>query len=156
MNVKITNGKEDYKNRIINKLEAVQNDPKNFWKIAKQIYGNKTKNTIPTIIDGAQQHSTPGSKANTLAEYFASQSQRPILPDNYELPDIPELQEEDKLSNIEITEHEVLDVLKQLKLGKSTGPDGISNEILKMSARSITPSLTVHLTEYIMKAFFTR
>ena len=46
------------------------------------------------------------------------------------------------LNAIEVTEKDVLDVLKGLDMPKATGPDGISAKMLKKTAVSIMPSLT--------------
>ena len=40
------------------------------------------------------------------------------------------------------TENEVHDLIKLLDVNKSTGPDGISPNLLKEAGRSIIPSLT--------------
>jgi len=142
VNMKIVQGKETYKNRLIQQLETVQKDPKNFWKVAKRIYGNNTRNGVPTIVDINKQHSTPKDKANVLAEYFASLSQKPAVPDNYVLPDPPLIEDWDKMQNFMVTQEEVFTELRKLKVGKSVGPDGLSNELLKMAAGSLAPSLT--------------
>ena len=142
VNTKIVQGKEAYKNRLIQQLETVQNDPKNFWKVAKQIYASSTKNGVPTIVDRNKQYSTPKDKANILAEYFSSLSQKPTVPDNFVLPEPPPLEEGDKIQSFTVTEEDIFTELRKLKVGKSVGPDGLSNELLKMAARSLAPSLT--------------
>jgi len=138
-NRKIQQAKMSYKDNLIRRLEEHRNTPQRFWKIAKEMYGKKKKESIPTLIDGNKQYCTSEQKANLLAEYYASQSQEPELPPGHNLPHYADFQ---ILGNIEVTEAEVQNVLKKLKTDKAVGPDGVSNKLLKMTANSITPSLT--------------
>lgn len=64
-----------------------------------------------------------------LNEYFASQSN--LSEDNVHLPNLNIDDNLPTIQNIEITPEEVKDVLQSLQLGKSSGPDGINNRILK-------------------------
>ena len=47
-----------------------------------------------------------------------------------------------RLSTINITVNETLDILKSLDTSKASGPDGISSRMLKETAISIAPSFT--------------
>ena len=139
VNMKIREAKKSYKDNLIKRLEEQKNSPQRFWKIAKEIYGNKKKESIPTLIEDNKHCVTAEQKANLLAEYYASQSKEPNVPAGHMLPADPGLQ---LLGNIEITEEEVRNVLRKLKTDKAVGPDGISNKLLKMTVGSIVPSLT--------------
>jgi len=44
----------------------------------------KQETAYQTLIDGYRYHNTAEETANNFAEYFAAQSQKLILPDNYE------------------------------------------------------------------------
>lgn len=142
VNSKITEAKLQHKNKLVKKLETMRTSPKNFWNVAKQVYGSKVKNGIPTLIEEGHQHNTSEEKANILAKYFASQSQKPDLPENFSIPEISLNDEDTSLRHIVLTEVEVYNVLRNLKTGKAAGPDNLNNELLKLVARSITPSVT--------------
>ncbi len=135
VNSKIHRAKESHKLEIINKLEDLRTNPKKFWTIAKQVYGNKTRDSIPAIVDEGQQYCTSEQKANLLAKYFASQSQEPELIPGYSIPeeDGPKL-----LGELQISEDDVKDVIRKLQTNKAVGPDGISNRLLKMTCNSIS------------------
>ena len=47
-----------------------------------------------------------------------------------------------EFTHIEITDSEVTDILKILKINKATGPDGVSNRILKCTINTICVPLT--------------
>ena len=56
--------------------------------------------------------------------------------------------------NINISEEEVYAILRKLQTDKAAGPDGVSNKLLKITARSITPSLTMLFNKVITKCVF--
>ena len=121
VNCCISTAKEDHKKKLIARLEDPRTPPKQYWNIYKQIQGTKINSNIPTLINDNQQYTTATSKANLLAEYFASQSQEPQQPDLEVLHQLPESH---RLTNITVNEGEVLRVLQQLNINKAPGPDG--------------------------------
>ena len=78
-------------------------------------------------------------KANLLNSYFANQSR---IDDS--LSFIPYENQEivnNSLDSINDMPSDVLDVLKTLKLGKASGPDGINNRILIEADGQLAPHL---------------
>ena len=61
--------------------------------------------------------------------------------DNAELPNLSINDEAPVLVNISLHSHDVKDVLLSLKLGKSSGPDGINNRVLKELSSQISDPL---------------
>ena len=59
-----------------------------------------------------------------------------------------------RLSTINITVNETLDILKSLDTSKASGPDGISSRMLKETAISIAPSFTRLLQMSLSSATF--
>ena len=123
VNMKIERAKEEPKYKLVAKLENRQLSPRTFWSVAKEFYGNKTKNTIPTLVENGRHHSTAVQKVNLLTKYFASQSQKPILP-----PDYTELLLENVpgIDNINISEEEVYTILRKLQTDKAAGKEIIT------------------------------
>ena len=142
LSVKIAEAKIEHKNKLIRKLGDAQNSTNNFWTVVKQVYGSKTKCSIPTPIDGAQHYNTSDDKASIVVDHFEAQTQEPNLPPNHTEPAVHRHHTGSKLVNIVISEEEVRAELRKLKIGKTMGPDGVSNELLKMIAGSVAPSLT--------------
>ena len=106
--------------------------------------GNKSSETIPplTSIDEnnqSQMHYTDHEKVECLNSYFTSVSsittEPPLIPDLV-------LKTYSKLDSIVITEEKVIDILESLNTNKASGPDLISNKMLKNVARSIAKPLT--------------
>ena len=84
-------------------------------------------------------HVTDQEKVECLNEYFTS-----ISTISDEVPQIPNLipKTDARLEQIEISEQEVLDMLQTLNTHKASGPDGISNKMMKAVAQAIAKPLT--------------
>ena len=77
--------------------------------------------------------------AEELTSYFTSIST--IDDTNIELPPFRNRSDVD-FTNIQVTESEIIDILKILKLNKATGPDGISNRMLKSACNTVCVPLS--------------
>ena len=62
-----------YHEKIINRLNGPVT-PKDYWKIAKSLLGQKAKSGIPTLKDNGNLYVTSIEKAYLLNEFFADQS----------------------------------------------------------------------------------
>ena len=78
-------------------------------------------------------------KADELNTYFASIST--VDDTNIELPNFNTRSDID-FTNIQVRESEVINILKILKVNKATGPDGISNRMLKSTCNTVCAPLT--------------
>ena len=99
-----------------------------------------TSGTIPPLNKGNNSYACIISeKANVLNDYFSFVS---TIDDN-EVP-LPHFENRTQsiLSETNINNSEVIDILKTLKVNKATGPDGISHRLLKNTATTITVPLT--------------
>ena len=103
--------------------------------------GNKSSETIPphtSIDENNQSQMHDHEKVECLNSYFTSVSsittEPPLIPDLV-------LKTYSKLDSIAITEEEVIDILEFLNTNKASGPDLISNKMLKNVTRSIAKPL---------------
>lgn len=144
---KVNNMKKFAKENYINNIEDTVlnkdsgNSCKTFWQVMGRFMGKKgTSVIIPPLEKQDNTYAfTDEDKANELNDFFSSVST--INDTNIELPYF------DKRSRSEITafrinQSEVQDTLKILKINKATGPDGISNRMLKLTINTITVPLT--------------
>ena len=148
---KVNNLKKHAKETFYNNLELsllsnFSNNKKEFWKIVKHFTSKKdavssipplsTTNTSGTHI----LHVTDEEKANCLNNYFAAIS---TLDDsNADLPPFYELTDK-VLDKIDITEDEIRDVIINLDPNKASGPDLISNKMIKQVATAISKPLKI-------------
>ena len=113
-----------------------------FWKSVK--YLNKSQSSIPVLSRGNSLACTDSEKADMLGNDFSScfnQAVPPLIPEDHSMygavpcNSIPEVY----LCSV----NEIYHSLSTLDASKATGPDKISAHMLKATARSIAPSVTV-------------
>ena len=78
-------------------------------------------------------------KAELFNSFFLTHS---TLDDSNEPDPIDDVTTDQTLPNVEIIEKDVSDITKTLDTNKATGPDKISQKMLKEAGDSIAPSLT--------------
>ena len=112
---------------------------KAFWKAMK--YLNKSnRTTIPSLVYEGKKLTTDEDKATALNQFFSTcfnPSHPPLSPQDTLHTNIADCPPE-----LYCTEDELLEMLLKLDATKASGPDGISNRMLKHTAHAIAPSLT--------------
>ena len=101
----------------------------------------KSQCGIPAIIDGTNMYASPHGKANILNTFFVENSTMDEAADGFALPPL-HFKTDSRLSEIIFSPVKVYDVLKQLKINKSNGPDHISNRMLKETAEVMAAPLS--------------
>jgi hypothetical protein len=122
---------------LINICDSVTNNPKRFWTYIK----SKTKSRgLPTFLYNNVKTKVDSFKemANIFNTYFHSTFTPSI---NAPPPDINE-NVDPNLSEITITNDEVLKELLKLNPNKAHGPDDIPTLVLKTCAHELSPSIT--------------
>jgi hypothetical protein len=134
------------------KIKALLTDisigEKSYWKIAKEVYGNKKIIGIPALLVNNKTITTSSEKAQCFNQYFTEQQTLPPLPFNQQLPPILFLTDS-RLEFIQSTAEEISKILRSLDTGKANGPDGISNKMLKETE----PAIASPLSDLINKSF---
>ena len=119
------------------------NNQKDFWKLVKTLTKSSgTVTTIPPLINPIDSNIEVEDKrkADVLNRYFADIST--INDSNVEIPDFPSRTDQ-TITNFNISQDEVVDVLNSLKLNKATGLDAISHQMLKNTANSVSLPLSI-------------
>ena len=148
---KVNNLKRHAKETFYNNLEFsllsnFNKNKKEFWKTIKHFTTNKDSvSSIPplntTTASGTHLlHVTDKEKADCLNSYFAYIS---TLDDSHAvLPPFMELTDS-VLDRIDISEEEIKDVIVNLDPNKASGPDLISNKMIKQVAGAIAKPLQI-------------
>lgn len=127
-------------------LSSVQTSSKKWWKLSNSITNSNHQICIGNtpIMNGSDIITGNHDKANLLNKYFVTQStldeSNARLPPN---PPNPHILIEQKV----IQPEDVYEILINLDVSKATGPDGISNRLLREAAVSISQPLS-HLFNY--------
>ena len=138
----IRQSKENYYELLSSKLKYGTLSSRDWWKTLKSVISPHTETCIPPLFDVSSDSLIVDDheKANLLNFHFANQS---YTDDSFSNIPVERFQlEHDTLDTINIIPSEVLDVLKTLKTGKASGPDGINNRILIETAHQLAPHLS--------------
>ncbi len=128
------------------KISSVESSNKDWWKLTKSALVMTSSPSISNtpLLDGTDIITNDIEKANLINSFFVQQSM--LNDSNAQLPPNPP-QPEIKIEQKVIQPEEVFEILINLDISKATGPDGISNRLLRESAVSIAQPLS-HLFNY--------
>ncbi len=136
--------KQDRENRTDEIMSNPDTASKAWWGKYKDILSNGEGNSIGTLLDGSRIVTDNREKAILLNNFFVSQTElnENIAEDIGDPPQCPTTIEQKILDPVDVYE-----ILIGLDISKATGPDGISNRILKEAAVPIAEPLS-HLFNY--------
>ena len=106
--------KKAYNEKMIGKLNKPVSQ-KEYWKLSKQLLGNKIKPGIPTLRENNLDYTTSVEKATLLNDYFAEQCSIDAPP--CALPPL-RVVTQSRLHNIIVRRDEVKKILLGLQVGK--------------------------------------
>ena len=125
----IRDSKQSFYDKIADKLKCETLSSKDWWSTLKTVIAPNSKSIIPPLTYNDHIYSDESDKADILNDFFQSQT---LLDDqNAVLPDLPPSVTYTQLSHIILTPLEVESVLKTLTIGKASGPNELSNRILR-------------------------
>ena len=110
----------------------------------------KSSNSIPTLKLNNEYAEDDIQKANMLNAFFISQAA--VNDDNKQLPDM--IPTEYSFNVVQITCQDVRDVLQNLNVSKSCGPDLISPRLLRERADILDKPLSTVFNRSIDKCYF--
>ena len=127
--------KKPFHDKIASKLTSGELSSKDWWTVLKTFISPQSKKSIPPLENDGSISSDENEKANILNNFFQSQNslnnQYPIF------PQILPTAVTNELNNIEFFRTEVETILKSLTIGKASGPNNLSNRILRELAHEI-------------------
>ena len=132
----IRDSKQLLRNKVAEKLKSGALSSRDWWRTLKTVIAPNSKSSVPPLEKDGIIIDDDTDKANVLNNFFRDQTI--INDDGVELPQFENYDIQSELSSIHITPDEVETVLKSLPLGKSSGPDGINNRVLRELAKEIS------------------
>ena len=147
----IRNSKKNYFDKLDRLLSTNTTNSKLFWKTAKQVLNlGNSSNSIPTLKLNNEYAEDDIQKANMLNAFFISQAA--VNDDNKQLPDM--IPTEYSFNVVQITCQDVRDVLQNLNVSRSCGPDLISPRLLREGADILDKPLSTVFNRSIDKCYF--
>ncbi|MCG8032214.1 MAG: endonuclease/exonuclease/phosphatase family protein [Candidatus Thiodiazotropha taylori] len=125
----IRDSKQTYFDKMADKLKSDSLSSKDWWATLKTFITPNFKSVMPPIEAEGRIYTDDTDKATVLNTFFQGQSQ--LNDTNAFLPNLPEPSYHTNLSTITLTPPDVQSTMQSLKVGKASGPDGISNHILR-------------------------
>ena len=104
-------------------------------------FKGKSTSGIPSLIEGNHIHCAPSEKAQIFNNFFSNNSTMGDPPVGFALPPL-HFRTKAKLSEVIFNPVKVYSVLKQLQTCKASGPDLISNKMLKETAEVMAKPLS--------------
>ena len=148
----IRTSKKQYFNGIAEKLKSKALSPKDWWATLKTFITPTFTSNIPPLENNGHIVTDEYEKANVFNTYFQSQT---ILDDsNAILPELPPPSYHTRLNRIVITPLEVESILKTLKLGKASGPNGLNNRVLKELSIELSSPLCSLFNQSLQRGVF--
>ena len=134
----VRKGKDSFYENLSDKLKSHKLCSKDWWSTIKYFINSNSTSNIPPLEYNNNVVSEDLAKANVLNTFFQSQT---ILNENgVILPDIQPVQVDTELDKLVLTQQEVQSALEIIPLGKASGPNGLSNRILReLSAQVSAP-----------------
>lgn len=140
-----------------NLIESSASNPRHYWKLLRHfIKTNKNSETIPplkTVNENGEESFafTDLDKANVLNDYFVSISK--LDEANATLPEY-DIKTQNSLSDIQIEESEIVDVISSLVTNKACGEDQISHFLLKKTCHTIVKPLKLLFNRSLSECHF--
>ena len=133
--------KRKHRDYLLKIQDSFQDNPRLFWSYHKAVFHHRSTQT-PTISYKGKLAKTPSDKAELFNSYFSSVFQ-PSRPNQHQTSTFSssQLRTDTQLREIELSEHDVANCLKNLDPSKASGPDGIPARLLKECSQQIAPSL---------------
>ena len=129
VNTMIHDSKQNMYTKISEKLKSDSISSKDWWKTLKTFISPLTRSELPPLELNGTIYTDDTDKANILNNYF--QQQTILQKQNTTLPALPPPIYHAQLSSIVLTPLEIESAIKTLKVGKVSGPNGLSNRIMR-------------------------
>ena len=137
----IRSSKRQYYSNLNIMLQDPDTSSKQWWGIVKSLYGQKMHTTVPTLVEGPLMIHDAKDKAELLNGFFCSQSR--LDESSSSVPAVPDCIPTSRiLSTVVTSEWEINTLLGSVNIKKACGPDGISNNLIKICADGITKVFT--------------
>ena len=146
------NSKENYYNRLGEKLNNPKTTAKSYWAIIKCLLIGKKVPIIPPLLINNEFVTNFEAKANHFNTFFAEQCS--TLTNSSTLPQDIVFQTNDSLSSFKISFDDVLKLIRGLDENKAHGHDGISIRMLKLCDESIVRPLKLIFEKCISDGAF--
>ena len=148
---KITQAKNDYINKMTEKLQNRSTAPKTYWAILNHLLYNKKIPAISLLLADGKFVPDFCEKANLFNNLFSSIC-TPIQNTSILSPFLHRINV--RITSFNVTKEDILLIIKALDLSNVHGWDNVSIKMIKICAESITVSLTLTFEQSLKERKF--
>ena len=120
---------------VVNKLKSNTISSRDWWTTLKTVIAPNTFTSIPPLQNHDSVSHDDLDKANILNDFFRDQTA--IDESNAVLPQLDPYTVNSNMYSLHFSPAEIESVVKSLKTGKATGPDGVNNRILRELSKEL-------------------
>ena len=147
----ISNAKDTHLKTLGHRLANPSTGQKTYWKIMNKFLNKCKIPRIPPLWKHDRFITDCKAKASLFNEHFCKQC-TPFENDS-ELPEFSYLTES-RINTIDVTDDEILEILKGLNVNKASGPDNISIHMLKLCGDDLRTPLKIIFKQIINTGIF--
>ena len=147
----IVEAKKNYILKMTKKLANSNTSSKSYWTILNRLLYNKKLPTIPPLLVDGKMVSDFGKKANIFNNFFASIC-TPI--DNTSCLPSFSYRTGSRIKSFQVTENDILAIIKSLDPNKAHGCDNISIKMIKICSQSLILPLKIIFEHSLKKGKF--
>ena len=148
----IRKAKNDYNEKMAEKINNAHAKPYEWWKLIKEIEGNTKVQGYPPIIQNDTVYAKNVDKAELFNHYFSEQAT--VDDSNVELPIEGNQETSIFLESLHILPSEVSDILRNLDPTKACGPDLIHSKVLRQTYQVLSEPLSLLFNKCLDQGVF--
>ena len=148
----IRDSKKLFYDKIAAKLTSEKLSSKDWWSTLKSFIAPNYKTAIPPLEVNDDIYTEETDKANVLNNFF--QSHTILNEQNAVIPNLPPAAVNAPLNNKVLSPTEVESVLKTLPVAKASGPNGLSNRVLRELSKELSSPSVLFSTSHYARALF--
>ena len=133
--------KDEYYNRLSKRLSDPNTSAKTYWSILKTFYNGKKVPLIPPLLIEDTFITNIKSKANIFNNFFSLQC-NPIMNNSHIPNTVPYLLNE-RIDSIEISNNDIIKIIRALNVNKAHGHDNISIRMIKICDEALVKPLSL-------------
>ena len=137
---------------VVNKLKSNTISSRDWWTTLKTVIAPNASISIPLLQNNDSVSHDDLDKANIINDFFRDQTV--IDESNAVLPQIDPYTINLNMYSLHFNPVEIESVLKSLKTGKATGPDGMNNRILRELSKELAVPFCSLLTSLLRQVSF--
>ena len=149
----VKQAKTDYENNLYNNLDSEPPTSHNYWKLIKKFLGKRFHSEKISAIKNPLNGYYACNSKDKSEIFLDVLTKKYNVPANLPTPNFPN-RTVARIADVSTTPDEIESILSNLDVGKASGPDEITNRMLKLTAPSISKPISTLINAIFRKSSF--